>query len=55
MELSARDQLTGTITDVQLGNVMAEVTVDVGGQELVSSSPSQCRNMGLKRATRSSS
>ena len=36
MELSARNQLKGTITGIQLGGVMAEVTVDVGGQELVS-------------------
>ena len=36
MQLSARNQLAGTITGVQLGTVMAEVTVDVGGQELVS-------------------
>jgi molybdopterin-binding protein len=36
MELSARTQLKGTITGIQLGGVMAEVTVDVGGQELVS-------------------
>jgi molybdopterin-binding protein len=36
MQLSARNQLTGTVTSVQLGNVMAEVVVDVNGQELVS-------------------
>jgi molybdopterin-binding protein len=36
MELSARNQLEGTITGIQLGGVMAEVTVDVKGQELVS-------------------
>jgi len=36
MELSARNQLKGTITGIQLGNVMGEVTVDVGGQQLVS-------------------
>ncbi|HST26448.1 MAG TPA: TOBE domain-containing protein [Gaiellaceae bacterium] len=36
MELSARNQLKGTITGIQLGGVMAEVTVDVGGQEVVS-------------------
>ena len=36
MELSARNQLKGKITGIQLGGVMAEVTVDVGGQELVS-------------------
>ncbi|WIG61676.1 MAG: hypothetical protein OJF49_004424 [Ktedonobacterales bacterium] len=36
MELSARNQLSGTITDVKLGTIMAEVTVDIGGQTLVS-------------------
>jgi molybdopterin-binding protein len=36
MELSARNQLEGTITGILLGGVMAEVTVDVNGQELVS-------------------
>ncbi len=37
MELSARNQLSGTVTSVKLGGVMAEVTVQIGGgQELVS-------------------
>jgi molybdopterin-binding protein len=36
MELSARNQLRGTIKSVTLGNVMAEVVVDVGGQEITS-------------------
>lgn len=36
MELSARNQLHGTVTDVKLGSIMAEVTVDVGGQAVVS-------------------
>lgn len=36
MELSARNQLEGTITSIKLGNVMAEVVVDVSGTELVS-------------------
>jgi molybdopterin-binding protein len=36
MALSARNQLRGVVRSVNLGNVMAEVTVDVGGQELVS-------------------
>lgn len=36
MELSARNQLNGTVKTVKLGTVMAEVTVDVGGQEVVS-------------------
>ena len=36
MQLSARNQLQGKVTGIQLGGVMAEVTVDVNGQELVS-------------------
>jgi molybdopterin-binding protein len=36
MEISARNQLKGTVTSVTLGTVMAEVAVDVGGQEIVS-------------------
>lgn len=35
MELSARNQLKGTVTDVKLGGVMAEVTVDIGGGQTV--------------------
>lgn len=36
MELSARNQLRGTVKSVLLGTVMAEVVVDVGGQEITS-------------------
>ena len=36
MELSARNQLKGTVKDVKLGTIMAEITVDIGGQEVVS-------------------
>lgn len=37
MELSARNQIAGTVKDVKLGGVMAEITVEMaGGQELVS-------------------
>lgn len=35
MELSARNQLKGTLRQVKLGTIMAEVIVDVGGQEIV--------------------
>jgi molybdopterin-binding protein len=35
MELSARNQLRGTVK-VTLGNVMAEVVVDAGGEEIAS-------------------
>jgi molybdopterin-binding protein len=34
MELSARNQLDATVKDVKLGTIMAEVTVDVGGQDV---------------------
>jgi molybdopterin-binding protein len=36
MKFSARNQLNGTVRHVELGAVMAEVTVDVDGQQLVS-------------------
>ena len=35
MQLSTRNQLKGKITDVQLGGIMAEVTVEVSGQQTV--------------------
>ena len=36
MTLSARNQLKGTVKSVVLGTVMAEVVVDVDGQDVVS-------------------
>ena len=49
MELSARNQLRGTVTGLLLGGVMAEVTVDVNGQELVSVvTRRSAENLGLK-------
>ena len=36
MQLSARNQLPGTVRSVTLGGVMAEVVVDVAGSEIVS-------------------
>jgi molybdopterin-binding protein len=35
MEISARNQLKGTVKSVELGTIMAEVVVDIGGQEVV--------------------
>jgi molybdopterin-binding protein len=35
MRLSARNQLAGVVKSVTLGNVMAEVIVDVAGNEVV--------------------
>lgn len=36
MELSARNQLKGKVRNVKLGDVMAEIVVRVGNQEVVS-------------------
>lgn len=36
MQISARNQLRGRVTGVSLGNVMAEVRVQVGQNEIVS-------------------
>ena len=36
MQISARNQLRGKVTAVKLGTVMAQVTIQVGGQEVVS-------------------
>jgi molybdopterin-binding protein len=36
MKVSARNQLSGTVRSVKLGNVMAEVIVEVAGSEVVS-------------------
>ena len=48
MELSARNQLRGTVKSVTLGNVMAEVVVDVGGQEIASAiTRSSAERLGL--------
>ena len=32
MKLSTRNQLSGKVTDIKLGTIMSEITVDVGGQ-----------------------
>jgi len=36
VEISARNQLRGTVSAVRLDGLMAEVRIDVGGQELTS-------------------
>jgi molybdopterin-binding protein len=36
MALSARNQLKGTIKSLQIEGLIAEVVVDIGGQEVVS-------------------
>lgn len=37
MKLSARNQLTGTVTEIRRGEAIANVVVDVAGQRLVAS------------------
>ncbi len=50
MELSARNQLSGVVTAITLGGVMAEVTIRLdGGQEIVSAvTRRSVENLGLK-------
>ena len=36
MKISARNKLTGTVTGITLGGVMAEVVVSVGDNQIVS-------------------
>ncbi|MGD1110070.1 MAG: TOBE domain-containing protein [Mycobacterium sp.] len=51
MRLSTRNQLTGTITDVELGTVMAVVKVRLdGGDQIVTSSVTKdaALDLGLK-------
>jgi molybdopterin-binding protein len=48
VRLSARNQLNGTVRSVELGAVMAEVTVDVAGQEIVAAiTRSSAERLGL--------
>ncbi len=48
MQISARNQLPGTITAITLGADMAEVTVDCGGVEVVAAiTRSSAEGLGL--------
>ena len=48
MKLSARNQLTGTVTGINAGEAIANVAVDVAGQRLVSSITVEAvRELGL--------
>ena len=52
MELSARNQLKGTVKSVTLGNVMAEVVVDVNGAEVVSAiTKGSAERLGLREGS----
>jgi molybdopterin-binding protein len=50
MELSARNQIKGTVKSIQLGAIMAEVVVDIGGHQIVSEiTKSSVERLGLKQ------
>jgi molybdopterin-binding protein len=54
MELSTRNQLQGTVKKVTTGTVMAEVVVDVGGQEVVAAiTRGSVEHLALAEATQS--
>lgn len=49
MELSARNQLKGTVKDIKLGAVMAEVVLQVGENEIVAAiTKGSVERLGLK-------
>jgi molybdopterin-binding protein len=52
MKLSARNQLKGTVTSVKLGNVMAEVVIKVGDNEITSAiTRASAEGLNLKPGT----
>ncbi len=49
MEISARNQLSGRVTAISLGNVMAEVRIQVGQHEVVSAiTRSSVERLGIR-------
>lgn len=52
MKLSARNQLTGTVTEINRGEAIANVALDVAGQRLVASITVEAVNeLGLAEGT----
>ena len=51
MQTSARNQLRGTVQTVTIGAVMAEVAVDVSGQQIVAAiTKDSAQRLGLRPA-----
>ena len=49
MELSARNQISGTVIAVRIEGIMAEVTIDVSGQLITSTiTRASAERLGLK-------
>jgi molybdopterin-binding protein len=53
MQISARNQLKGTVKSAKHGAVMSEVVVDVGGQEIAAAiTRSSAESLGLASGDR---
>lgn len=51
--ISARNKLLGEVTDVKFDGLLAQVTLDVGGQEITSIiTRSACNDLGLRIGSR---
>lgn len=51
--ISGRNKLLGTVTNIQVSGLLAEVTLDIGGQELTSLiTRGAVRSLGLRRGSR---
>jgi molybdopterin-binding protein len=50
MQLSARNQFKGTDKSIRIGAIMAEVVVDIGGQQIVAEiTKSSVERLGLEQ------
>jgi molybdopterin-binding protein len=50
MQISARNQLRGTITSIRVEGLVAEVEIDVGGQSVVSTiTAGSAQRLGLRK------
>jgi molybdopterin-binding protein len=51
--ISGRNKLLGTVSDVQFDGLLAQVTIDVGGQQITSIiTRDSCRQLGLAKGSR---
>ena len=51
--ISGRNKLRGTVTEVQVEGLMAQIVLDIGGQKIVSIiTRKACEELGLKKGVR---
>jgi molybdopterin-binding protein len=51
--ISGRNKLYGTVTEVQVDGLLAQVVLDIGGQKIVSIiTRKSCEDLGLKKGVR---